>query len=994
MLRKTVFLIATLMLAHTLLWADSTGRIKGVVKDAATGDVLPGANIIIDGTSLGASSDGKGNYKVENVPPGPYTLRIRYIGYQEERKEIRVDPDQTLEINVTLQSVILEGKGITVTAQARGQVAAINQQLSARSIKNIVASDRIKEVPDANAAESIGRLPGVSLARSGGEGNKIIVRGLSPQYTNVEVDGVRMTGVDLDRSVGLSVISSEMLEGIELSKSLTPDKDADAIGGIVNLKLKEAEAGLHFNLLSLGGYNNLETSFNDYKFSGNISNRFYDDKVGILLNLGLERVIRSSDQFSGGYQENIAATNDLYTTSATVSEQKRTRQRSHGSAILDFKTDFMKIKFNNYYSRMKDDNETRDNLFRFSQRNAFGLNISDSHPIESIQSHSLHGTFSLFNTELNCDLSYSETKLDNNVDQYNFDDDYALNVSSIAESRKLFAQPSGLIDDYYDINSGQKSVLIDNVRRTITRRDYTRTYNLYWKIFFNVMQNVSGNLQIGGKYVKKDRRSDTESMQLYYFGGIGIGRVDAIYKTAFPRFKTKQDVGITNAEGLVGANFIDPGYDYGNILNGRYKLGWSADLAYLKFVHDSLYRWKGNDFYWRQGVQSASDDYTNTEELTAGYIMTELNIGERIMLLPGVRFEYMHTQYNGKYIMENPFNPLGILWEEDVTAINENKHWFPSINMKFVINEWSDIRAAAYKSASRPAYNLLSPSLISNSDQTNLTAYNPYLKPALATNFDIDISLFSDKVGLLTVNVFYKEISNLVYRLPRYQPEYFDNLQGVPDALKESLEASRKLYRADLFKKSGTLIANMPVNNPNRAYFRGFEIGLQTHFWYLPGFLSGLVADINFTKIWSETNYPYIGFVPGIDSSGFFPRPINIPVYKTRTGRMIDQPATIVNVRIGWDYHSFSSRLSFRYQGETNAAIDPLHSLLDRKTDALFRVDLQLKQKIMDNLSITVDLANINKSIDDSHLQAQQHVLPTSSEFYGLTSQFGLRYEY
>lgn len=994
MLRITVYVITTCMLAHTLLWADSTGRVKGVVKDAATGDVLPGANIIIDGTSLGAASDGQGNYRVDNIPPGRYTLRIRYIGYQEERKEIRITPDQTLEINVTLLSVTIEGKEVTITAQARGQVAAINQQLSARSMTNVVASDRIKEVPDVNAAESIGRLPGVSLARSGGEGNKIIVRGLSPQYTIIEVDGVRMTGVDLDRSVGLSVISSEMLEGIELSKSLTPDKDADAIGGIVNLRLKEAEEGLHFNLLSLGGYNDLETSVNDYKLSGNISDRFFEDKLGILLNLGLERVIRSSDQFSAGYQENIGETNDLYTTSATVSEQKRKRQRSHGSVILDFKTDVMKIKFNNYYSRMKDDIETRDNRFRFSQKNAFRLEISDSHPIESIQSHSLSGTFRMFGTELNLDLSYSDTRLDNNVDQYNFEDDYALNVTSIAESRKLFAQPSGLIDDYFDINSGEKSVLIDNVRPTTARRDYTRTYNFSWKLPFTVMQNCSGNLQIGGRYVRKDRKSDTESMQLYYFGGIGIGRVDAIYKSAFPHFKTKQDVGITNAEGLVGANFLDPAYDYGNVLNGRYKLGWSADLNYLKFVHDSLYRWKGSEFYWRQGVQSASDDFSNTEELTAGYIMTELNIGERIMILPGVRFEYMHTQYNGKYIMENPFNPLGIQWENDVTAINENQHWFPSINIKCVINEWSDIRAAAYKSTSRPDYNLLSPSLISNSDRTNLTAYNPYLKPALANNFDLGISLFSDIVGLFTVNGFYKEISDLVYRLPRYQPEYFDNLQGVPEALKESLEAPRKLYRADLIKTNGTLIANMPINNPNRAYFRGFEIGLQTHFWYLPGVLSGLVADVNFSKIWSETSYPYIGFVAGVDSSGFFPRPINIPVYRTRSGRMIDQPATLVNVRIGWDYHSFSSRLSFRYQGETNAAIDPLHSLLDRRTDALFRVDLQLKQKLMDNLSITVDLANINKSIDDSHLQAQQHVLPTSSEFYGLTSQFGLRYEY
>ncbi len=990
---KLLLCFIALVIFTAPLEAALVGKIVGKVTDIDTGEELPGANVYIEGTSIGAATNLRGEYVILRVPPGTYLLKARYIGYEEKSFEVRVGQDQTTKLDIELKYMVLPGEEVVVTAQAEGQMKAINQQLSARSIKNIVASDRIKEVPDVNAAESIGRLPGVSLQRSGGEGNKIVVRGLSPQYTIVEVDGVRLTGVDLDRSVGLSIFSSEMLEAIELSKSLTPDKDADAIGGVVNLRLREADEGFRYSVLTLGAYNNLETSFNNYKFSGSVSNRFYDNKLGVLLNLGQEQVNRSSDQFSATYAKNIAETDELYTTSATVSERLRVRQRTHGSLLLDYKTDFMKMKLNNFYSRMKNDNETRDNLFRFND-NDFRFEIQDSEPIESIQSHSLHSTFNLFNTELNFDLSYSDTKLKNNVDRYNFEDDFVLGGSSIAESKKLFAQPSTLIDEYFDISSGMKSILMDNVRTPINRRDKTQTYNLNWKLPYTLLQDFSGHIKIGAKYVKKERSSDTENRQLYYWGGIGIGRVNEIYAVAFPDFITKQELGLTNAEGLPGANFIDDDYDYGEILNGRYELGWSADLDYLKFVHDSLYSWKGDDFYLRQGVESAEDDYSNTEELTAGYIMAEINIGKRIMLLPGVRYEHMQTEYNGKYILENPFNPLGIAFEEDVATTRDNAHWFPSINMKIGINDWSDIRAAAYRSASRPDYNLLSPSLISNNIKTELTAYNPYLKPSLATNFDLGFSIFSNKVGLFTIHGFYKEISDLIYRLPIYQPEYFDNLEGAPESLIESLKAPRKLYHDDLILDAGSSINNMPINNPNKAYYRGFEVSLQTHFWYLPGLLNGLVADINFSMIWSETQYPYIGFVAGVDTSGFFPRPISIPVYKTRKGRMIDQPATLFNVRIGWDYKRFSSRLSFRYQGETNAAIDPLHSLLDRKTDALFRVDLQLKQKITENLSFTMDLANLNEFVDDSHLEALQYILPTSSEFYGFTSQFGLRYEY
>ncbi len=994
MWRKVVLLIMLFtLLGNVILWAGITGRIKGVVKDVATGDILPGANIYIAGTNIGTASDLHGNYSIENIQPGRYALKARYIGYKEVEIQVNIITGQTLKLDIEMQYITLEGSEVVVTAQAEGQMKAINQQLSARSITNIVASDRIREVPDVNAAESIGRLPGVSLQRSGGEGNKIVVRGLSPKYTAVEVEGVRLEGVDLDRSVGLSIISSDMLEGIELSKSLTPDKNADAIGGVVNLRLREAETGFHYNVLALGAYNNLETSFNNYKFSGTVSNRFYQNKLGFLLNLGQEKITRSSDQFSASYEKNIATTEELRTTSANVSERIRLRQRTHASLLLDYKTDFMKIKLNNFYSRMKNKNETRDNIFRFND-NDFRFEIEASEPIESIQSHSLHNVFNLFNTEFNLDFSYSDTKLKNNVDRYNFEDDQVLHGSSIAESEKLFTRPSTLIDKYFDISSGRQSILMDNVRPTIKREDKTQTYNFSWKIPFSLTRNFSGHLQVGAKYGKKDRLSDMESLQLYYWGGIGIGRVQEIYAKAFPGFITKEQLGITNAEGLVGANFIDPDYDYGNILNGRYKLGWSADLDYLKFVHDSLKSWKGGQFYWKQGVESARDDYSNTEELTAGYIMAEINLGKRILLLPGVRYEDMQTEYNGKYILENPFNPFGIAWVKDVKSTRSNAHWFPSINMKIKTTDWSDFRAAAYKSTSHPDYILLSPSLISNETKTSITAYNPYLKPALAANYDLGFSVFSNKVGLFTINGFYKEISDLIYRLPIYQPQYFEKLQDAPESLIESLEAPRKLYDKDLILKSGTSMNNIPINNPNKAFYRGFEIGLQTNFWYLPGLLKGLVADINFTMIWSETQYPYIGFVAGVDTSGFFPKPISIPVYKTRKGNMIDQPATLFNARIGWDYKGFSSRLSFRYQGETNAAIDPLHSLLDRKADDLFRIDLQLKQKITKNLSFTIDLANLNEGIDDSHLAAKQYILPASSEFYGFTSQFGLRYEY
>ena len=161
-----------------------------------------------------------------------------------------------IEKDFNLRYTTIEGQEVVVTGQAKGQMDAINKQLNAKSIMNIVSSDRIRELPDANVAETIARVPGVTIKRDGGEGNKVIIRGLSPKYNSITVDGTRLSSTDYgDRSTDLSMISQYMLDGIEVTKAGTPDLDADVLGGTVNLKLKRAEAGgLNLNILAQGMY--------------------------------------------------------------------------------------------------------------------------------------------------------------------------------------------------------------------------------------------------------------------------------------------------------------------------------------------------------------------------------------------------------------------------------------------------------------------------------------------------------------------------------------------------------------------------------------------------------------------------------------------------------------------------------------------------------------------------------------------------------------------
>ncbi|MFQ5604822.1 MAG: carboxypeptidase-like regulatory domain-containing protein [bacterium] len=268
--------ICVLLCFAGIVFAGGTGQINGSVRDAETGDPLPGANVLLQGTAIGAATDLDGEYRIPRVSPGNYTLVVSFIGYKKMSMPVKVVADETAQINAELHFEVIEGKKVVVTAQLEGQAQAINQQLSSNTIVNVVSADRIQELPDANAAESVGRLPGISIKRSGGEGNKVVIRGLSPTYNSITVGGVRIPATDLeDRSVDMSMISPEILAGIEVTKVLTPDKDADAFGGTVNFKLADAPiGGYRQNFRFYQGYNAQRDEPGQYKGSAILSNRF------------------------------------------------------------------------------------------------------------------------------------------------------------------------------------------------------------------------------------------------------------------------------------------------------------------------------------------------------------------------------------------------------------------------------------------------------------------------------------------------------------------------------------------------------------------------------------------------------------------------------------------------------------------------------------------------------------------------------------------------
>ena len=122
----------SVIITSGIAWSQSS-NISGIVADSSNGNVLIGANVIIEGTSLGMATDNEGKYNISNVAPGNYTIKVTYIGYETIKKEITISDQDKYELDFDLKYTTVEGKTVVVTAQARGQMDAINKQLKAKS---------------------------------------------------------------------------------------------------------------------------------------------------------------------------------------------------------------------------------------------------------------------------------------------------------------------------------------------------------------------------------------------------------------------------------------------------------------------------------------------------------------------------------------------------------------------------------------------------------------------------------------------------------------------------------------------------------------------------------------------------------------------------------------------------------------------------------------------------------------------------------------------
>ncbi len=724
---------------------SSIGGIKGRIIDDQLKSGLPGATVLQQGTSNGTTSDLNGEFFLR-TSAGEINLVISYIGFKKINMIVTVSDGTISEVEIPMLNDVTELSGVIVTGMLQGQQKAINQQKNSDNIKNIVSADQIGRFPDPNVAEALQRIPAVNIERDQGEGRYVLVRGLAPQFTNISINGEQIPSPEADvRYVALDAIPADQLASIEVSKSITPDMDGDAIGGSVNLITRTAQTK-EFGVSSsaLVGYNNISGKAN-LQGSLELSKRLVNNKLGILLNASYYETERGSDNWErdGG---------DL-----DLRDYELTRTRLGLSSTIDYKfNEKSEVYLRTIYNKFTDREFRNSNVFVPNEDNSpFEVNALERYNKDRLEkqivtSYNLGARHNFTGFNLDYEISYAEAIQDTPFD---------IEVASISEADQLS------ID--FSTNKEFPSFVVDDLPNSNLNNNYLN--NLLYEF---------DEATMGNTYAKDINKTAKINLGIPYAAGEAKGLIKIGGKI---RLKEKSYSIIENVFGYTGTDDLTLDQYAGsstddNFLDGRYSLRPNADNEkFVKYFNANRQNFELD--VEGKLVTEAVEAYTATEDVYAGYLMTKLQ-WNKLMLLGGFRYENTSVNYKS-------FNVIN---ESEIIAQDGGTDYgflLPQLHARYQINENTNLRAAITRSYARPNFSDIVPAQEININENEGTIGNATLKPVSASNIDILAERYFGSVGVLSGGFFFKKLDDFIFSR-RFESAEYPGSEGIPIILNQS----------------------------------------------------------------------------------------------------------------------------------------------------------------------------------------------------------------
>ena len=769
------------------------GTIRGRATDATSGQPIIGATLLVENTKLYDVSGLDGSFVIKNVPTGTYTIRISYVSFKTMTREVVVNGDgHVVTLDLPLETD--NDRQLTeVTVKAKRDGAsdrtARDLERNALQVTNIVSGRTIELSPDLTVANVIQRVSGISIERnSNGDGQYAILRGMDKRYNYTLVNGVKIPSPDNRyRYVPLDIFPSELLDRLEVYKALTPSMEGDAVGGAINMVMKDAPdrltvlanvstgyGELFFNRpftsfdakninsqspyeqfgsqysAKFSDFNRASTTYTNQAPTANllgsfaIGNRFLNQRLGIMLAGSLQNTYRGSNSlfFDGDVVDTLRG---ITLTKQRERQYSEHQIRSGLHAKLDFRVnERTKIQWFNAFinltnQQIRDTKSTELGIGGFDPvlgNATLGYETRSRLTKQRIYNSTLQGTHQLTPV-------------------------FAVNWSAV------YSTATNAVPD-------QTSVPLLGIRKNFVEQR-TTVNDGYRRWEHNTDQDLAG-------YLNVTLKSTIRGVAVEWMAG-GLYRDKQ--RTNFYNNYTLRP---TNSFAQYGIDFTD----YSQIV-------WS--------IQNPL------------GSVASALNYDATEKTTSGYLQFR-TIDQPLEVTGGVRIEHTDQSYAMKF-------PIG---EDNPTGSQVYTDVLPSLHFRYRPNELTNWRLSYFRSLNRPGFFEIVPYRIVNEEYQERG--NPNLKRAIADNVDLRYEFFPRPLEQFMVGLFYKHIKDPIeYTLQKdairgqdlyYGPGNFGNATNL------GLELDAIKYFRQWGIKANYTYTNSSITTPKSKRIRNAQGDLQT----------------------------------------------------------------------------------------------------------------------------------------------------------------------
>lgn len=705
------------------LIAQPLYNLEGTVIEKSTKEPIIGAKIIVAGTNFRAMAGLDGSFRINNIPAGTHNVQITALTYQTKTESIEITSNTKLVFALDSESTELEEVQVFAGRTIDSEASARATEKNAMNVLNVISAKEIDVSPDITVANVVQRVSGVSLERNNnGDGQHAIVRGMDKRYNYTLVNGVKIPSPDpRNRYIPLDIFPADLLDRLEVTKALTPNMEGDAIGGVIDMVMKNAPNNFLLNVNIGTGYNQMFVNNYFRAFDRANTNRLSPHKInGSDYQATIDDFTRENIDFRDirpvPNQVYSLALGNRFLNNKLGVLVAGSYQNTYRGAESIFMEAFVNQENNTpYYERVQ--------VRQFSTQQ-IRSGVHSKIDYKPNQNHKLE----LYMAAINLNEFETRSRVDT--------------ILAIGRGQGPGTGRIEIRERSRQIYQGVYNATLTGEHRLLPslKADWSLAYSLATNDDPDMaqVQWITAIIKDNqGNFIQDPIMYDTDYSRRW------LNNTDEDY-SAYGNLKYDFDVKGVKVDFLTGGMF-------------RHKVRQSFFDQYLLRTMPIMQPWTGSiyDATWTlfNSIGTPTDplNYSVTEDVLAAYGMFKVDFG-KLHVLGGARYENTFFEWESKA----PPTVDGRTGRIDYFDV------LPSVHFKYMPDETQNIRASYFASLTRPSFFEVIPYEINEEDFRERG--NPFLRRTKADNFDIRYEKYTNVLDKIMVGVFYKRIEDPIER--------------------------------------------------------------------------------------------------------------------------------------------------------------------------------------------------------------------------------------